>query len=154
MENVNAVVVMSGIAMVLAIIVFIKIYSASKKKEEIMDAHEEDVYEPVAYPGIPGIIPAAPTVVAIDDEDCGFDEDCCVDDECVCQDTQAPVKAPLLITIDSINRIKTKSREFLMDSNANLTKKEADEILNDISKPFDATDMDLSKAPFKYTVFG
>ena len=55
----------------------------------------------------------------------------------------------VLILIESLSRIKTKTRAWFMENGK--TKVEADEIMADISKPFDAKGMDLESAPFKFT---
>jgi thioredoxin reductase len=148
MENVLLVVVGLGIVGLAAVVAF----AMSKKNSEILDENDLDV-SPVADPGIPGIIPGTPQIVTeYDDEEC-CDESCasCNDEEAEeCDGAKIEI---VMITIDSIAKIKTKSREFLMmDSGANLTKKEADAILDNLSVPFDASNMDLANAPFKYTV--
>lgn len=151
MENVLLVVVGLSVVVLAAIVAF-----GSKKNSEISDENDLDLdVSPVADPGIPGIIPGTPQVVTEYDDECCDESFECNDEEVMveeeCYDESCGVKSEtLMITIDSIAKIKTKSREFLMDSD--LTKKEADAILDNLNVPFDASNMDLTNAPFKYTV--
>lgn len=116
MENINALVV-AGIAMIVAIIVFIRLYNATEYDDEILE-----------------------------DEGCEPEQEECP----VCE--EETLSGPMMIKIVSINRIKEKSRQFLMDSDANYTKKQADAILNDLSQAFSAEGLDLHHAPFEYIV--
>lgn len=148
MENVNAMIIVAGVGMIIMIIMFITWYNDSKKKKSnsapTIDPVQEDVFKPIAEESpIPGVMPSTPGVVTEEVDDC-------CDDECACD--EAEDAAPMMITINSTSRIKEKSRKYLMDSDANYTKKEADAILNNLSKAFTSVGLDLSKAPFEYTV--
>jgi len=133
--DVNTAVILGGAAMVVAIVVFIFRYN---KKNKVNEAEQVEL-EP--YPE--GDIFSDNTAV---DEIAESMEEEVVEEEVVVEES-APER--IMITINSLNRIKGKTRQWLMDQG--LSKEDADAILEDISKPFDATDMDLLSAPFEYT---
>lgn len=127
MESVNVLVIVAAILMIAGIVLFIKWYNNNKIKnvsEEDIDISNEDAPEEDEF------------------------EDCCSDDECVCHDTQAPVEKCNIMRITSIERVKVKTRVWLLTNGK--SKQEADDILNNLSRPFDATGMDHASAPFKY----
>jgi len=129
MENINAVVVVAGIAMIVAIIVFIRLYNAKSKSESELEHYNPSHWSPVIM---------APYQRKLTEYDP------------VCE--EEALSGPMMIKIVSINRIKEKSRQFLMDSETNYTKKQADAILNDLSQAFSAEGLNLHHAPFEYII--
>lgn len=149
MENINAVIVIASIAMVVGVFLFVRFYNARYLNTQLLDDEtiENDVFVhlDVHNSPAPGIIPDYPVPVIVD-EDCDCAPDCTVCYEPV------EVVTYEMIKINSIHRIKEKSRQYLMDSEANYTKKQADAILADLDVAFTSEGLDLTKAPFEYTV--